>query len=114
MAELDRIIEAWIRQRDRDWMVEEFCRAGLAAAPSRNGSDIYADPHLRARGSIVPINHPELGDLELIRVPWKMGDHETRMTPAPQLGAHNTYVLGELLGLSEKEMADLRVKEIIM
>lgn len=113
-TELDQIIGAWIRQRDRDWMAEEFCRAGLAAAPSRNGMDIYADPHLRARGSIVPINHPELGELELIRVPWKMGDRETVMAPAPQLGADNTYVLGELLGLSEKGMADLRQKEIII
>jgi crotonobetainyl-CoA:carnitine CoA-transferase CaiB-like acyl-CoA transferase len=111
---LDQIIEAWTRQRDRDWMAGEFCRAGLAAAPSRNGSDLYADPHLRARGSIVPINHPELGELELIRVPWRIGDRETPMAAAPQLGAHNTYVLGELLGLSEKEMADLKQKEIIM
>ncbi|MFC1886457.1 CaiB/BaiF CoA transferase family protein [Thermodesulfobacteriota bacterium] len=111
--ELDRIIGGWIRARDRDWMVEEFCREGLMVAPSRNGSDIYADRHLRARGAIAQIEHPELGELEMIRVPWKINKRETPMKYAPLLGEHNRYVFGELLGLSEGEIADLNEKEII-
>jgi len=30
------------------------------------------------------------------------------------LGEHNQYVLGELLGLSDEEITNLRQKEIIM
>jgi len=112
-TELDKIIEAWTRDRDRDWIVEEFCRAGLIAAPSREGKDIYADTHLRERGAIVQIDHPELGELEMIRVPWKINDREVPMTHAPLLGQHNQYVFGELLGLSDEEIADLDQKEII-
>ncbi len=63
-VELNKIIEEWTRQRDRDWMVEELCRAGIAAAPSRDDKDLYADRHLRARNAFVKINHPELGELE--------------------------------------------------
>jgi benzylsuccinate CoA-transferase BbsF subunit len=113
-AELDSIIGQWIRLRDRDWMVKEFCKAGLAAAPSRDGKDLYADPHLRARGVFVTIDHPEIGPLELVGMPWKMSDSETVLNRAPLLGEHNDYVLRQLLGLSRKEIAKLRKQKVIM
>jgi benzylsuccinate CoA-transferase BbsF subunit len=113
-VELDRIIEGWTRQRDRDWMANEFCRAGIAAAPSRDWRDLYADPHLRARKAFVTVDHPELGKLELVGAPWKMSDYEMPARHAPLLGEHNDYVLRELLGLSNAEVAELRSKDIIM
>jgi len=113
-AELDQIIQNWTCQRDRDWMVEEFCKAGLAAAPSRDGRDLYADRHLKAREAFVKINHPELGELELVGPPWKIEGIEIQKRHAPLLGEHNQYVLGDLLGLSDEEIADLRKKEVIM
>lgn len=113
-AELDAIIEAWTKERDRDWVVKEFCAAGLAAAPSRNSSDIYADPHLRERGAFVKVDHPEIGELELVGPPWKMDCDKTTASHAPLLGEHNDYVLGELLGLGKAELAELRRKEIIL
>jgi crotonobetainyl-CoA:carnitine CoA-transferase CaiB-like acyl-CoA transferase len=33
--------------------------------------------------------------------------------PAPCLGQHNEYVLGEILGLSQEEIAQLEEKDII-
>jgi len=113
-AELNQITESWTRQRDRDWMVNEFCKAGLAAAPSREARDLYADPHLKARQAFVKINHPELGALELVGPPWKISDLELPAGHAPLLGEHNQYVLGELLGLGDQEIAELRKKEVIM
>ena len=113
-AELDRILGDWIRQRDRDWMVGEFVRAGLMAAPSREAGDIYADRHLRARGSIVGVEHPELGLLELIGPLWRMSACQTPRHHAPLLGQHNRYVLGEILGLSGEEIARLADEDIIL
>ena len=112
-SELDGIIEEWTRERDRDWMVDEFCRAGIAAAPSRDWQDLYADPHLQARNAFVTVEHPELGELELVGFPWKMSECEMPARCAPLLGEHNDYVLRELLGLSEVEVAELRKKDII-
>jgi len=112
--ELDKIIGEWTRQRDRDWMVNELCRAGVAAAPSRDGKDIYADRHLQERGFFAKIQHPELGELEMIRPPWKISDLTLPTGYAPLLGEHNIYVLQGILGLSDEEMADLRKKDIIM
>ncbi len=111
---LDGIIEGWTRERDRDWMVNEFNVAGLMAAPSRDYLDLYADPHLRAREAFININHPEIGKLELVGVPWKMTGYKPPARRAPLLGEHNDYVLGEILGLSKQQITELKQKDIIL
>lgn len=113
-AELDRIIESWTSQRDRDWMVNEFCRAGLAATPSRESQDVYPDPHFRERDIFLQVNHPELELLEIIDCPWKISELKNPNRHAPLLGEHNDYVLKELLDLSIEEIKGLQEKEIVM
>jgi crotonobetainyl-CoA:carnitine CoA-transferase CaiB-like acyl-CoA transferase len=95
-------------------MVGELCAAGIAAAPSRDGKDIYADRHLQARDFFAKIQHPELGELRLVRPPWKISDLTLPAGHAPLLGEHNKYVLQGILGLSDAQMDDLRKKDIIM
>ena len=112
--ELDGIIESWTSLRDRDWMVNEFCKAGLAAAPSREARDVYADPHFRKRNVFLQIEHPEIGQLEIIDSPWKISGLEKPNRHAPLLGEHNDYVLKDLLGLSDEEINQLQEKEIIL
>lgn len=113
-TELDAILEAWIRQRDRDWMANEFSKAGLAAAPSRDGRDIYADPHLRDRGSFIAVDHPELGELEFLNSPWRYSSLSMPTRHSPLLGEHNEEILGELLGYSQEEIAGFQEKAVIM
>ncbi len=113
-AELDRIIESWTSLRDRDWMVNEICAAGLAASPSREARDVYADPHFRKRNVFLPIEHPEIGHLEIVDTPWKISGLQKPGRHAPLLGEHNEYVLKELLGLSDREIKELQEKEIIL
>jgi len=113
-AELNQIIQDWTCQRDRDWIVNEFCGAGLAASPSREARDVYADPHFQQRNIFLQINHPELGWLEIIDTPWKISGLQNPNRHAPLLGEHNDYVLRELLGLSEEEVKELQKKEVIM
>ena len=97
--ELDRIIESWTSLRDRDWMVNEFCKAGLAASPSREARDVYADPHFRERNAFLQIEHPEIGLLEIIDTPWKISGLQKPNRHAPLLGEHNDYVLKEFAGV---------------
>ena len=110
---LDDTIEAWTGLRDRDWMVKELADAGLMAAPSRDWKDLYADPHLKARQAFVPVAHPEMGTIDIARVPWLISDCPTPTQCAPMLGQHNEDVFKELLGLGDDEIADLEEKDII-
>ena len=112
-AELDRIIGDWTRERDRDWLARELLGAGVAAAPSRDARDLYADSHLRARGSFATVEHPEWGDLELVGPPFRIEGRDLSPRRAPLLGEHTDAILGGLLGLSAEELDDYRRRGIV-
>lgn len=112
-AELDAIVGEWTRLRDRDLVVKEFAVAGLAAAPSRNPEELIRDPHLRERGAFVEVDHPEVGRRELVGVPWRMSEYEPPVRHAPLLGEHNDHVFRDLLGMSERDIAELRRQGVI-
>ena len=116
-AALDEIIERYTRERDRDYLAERFAAEGIPAAPSRDALDLYADRHLHARGAFVRVDHPELGPLDLIGPPWRLGSEtvaENRgCSSAPQLGQHNFEILAEL-GLSTEEIEELVSQDVIL
>ena len=112
-AELDRIIGDWTRERDRDWLARELLGAGVAAAPSRDARDLYADSHLRARGSFATVEHPEWGDLELVGPPFRIEGRDLSPRRAPLLGEHTDAILEGLLGLSAEELDDYRRRGIV-
>ena len=89
-------------------------QAGLAASPSREARDVYADSHFRQRNALLSIEHPEIGHLEIVDTPWKISGLQKPHRHAPLLGEHNDYVLKELLGLSDEEIKELQEKEVIM
>lgn len=112
-AELDRIIGAWTRERDRDWLARELLDAGVAAAPSRDARDLYADSHLRARGTFAAVEHPAWGELELVGPPFRIEGRDLTPRRAPLLGEHTEVILGSLLGLSKEELADYRRRGVV-
>ena len=112
-AELDDLIESWTRDRDRDWVVEQLSAVGVAAAPSREARDLWADPHLRASGAFTLLEHPELGALEMVAPPWRVDDQRPHLERAPLLGEHNDEILGGILGLSVAEIEELRSQDVI-
>jgi crotonobetainyl-CoA:carnitine CoA-transferase CaiB-like acyl-CoA transferase len=78
------------------------------------GGETIADPHLHARGFWDEVNHPESGPYQQVTTPWQLSKSPRRTTmPAPSLGQHNAYVLGDILGLSEREIAVLVQEGII-
>jgi len=112
-ADLDAIISEWTRLRDRDLMARQLGEAGVAAAPSRDARDLMRDPHLRARGVFVELDHPETGPRDFVGLPWQMSGCQPVLERAPLLGEHNDYVFGQLLGLDEAEIARLKESGII-
>jgi crotonobetainyl-CoA:carnitine CoA-transferase CaiB-like acyl-CoA transferase len=111
--EIDAIISEWTLLRDRDLMARQLGEAGVAAAPSRDAQDLMRDPHLRARGVFVELDHPETGPRDFVGLPWQMPDCEPALKRSPLLGEHNDYVFGQLLGLDEAEIARLKESGII-
>ena len=59
--ELDSVITRWTSERDRWEAAELLQRAGVAAMPTLTNKDLARDPHLRERGFLVELEHPEVG-----------------------------------------------------
>jgi crotonobetainyl-CoA:carnitine CoA-transferase CaiB-like acyl-CoA transferase len=113
-AALDAVLAAWIRRRDRDTVVSALEAAGVAVAPVRDGRDLYADRHLRERGAFVKVDHPELGELELVRAPFLLDGQPARAEAAPLLGEHDDAILGGVLGYTPDDISSLRAADVVL
>jgi len=112
--ELDRLIEAWTLQHDHYEVMELLQQADIPAGPVLDAKELVEEPHLNERGVFETVTHPEAGTHPYIGMyaQFSKTPGSIRM-PAPCLGEHNQYVLGELLGMSQDEIAQLEEKGII-
>jgi crotonobetainyl-CoA:carnitine CoA-transferase CaiB-like acyl-CoA transferase len=87
---------------------------GGAAGVVQDASDLANDPQLRARDFFIELDHPEFGRTISDTTPIKLSDTPARYgRAAPMKSQDNEYVYGELLGMSEGELAKLRQQGII-
>ncbi len=94
--------------------MEALQGAGVPAGPSLHVGERYFHPHFAAREFHVDIDHPATGTDIVGGVPWRFSDTPGGVrTPAPLFGQHNEYVFGEILGLDEDEIRDLRDQSVI-
>jgi crotonobetainyl-CoA:carnitine CoA-transferase CaiB-like acyl-CoA transferase len=107
-ASVDQAVAAWTREHDAAVAAELLQEAGVSAMPVMNGLDLRVDPHLTARGTLVTLVHPEMGEerhsgnpLRFSRTPVKTA------CPAPRLGEHTADVLTRWLGMTAEKVADL-------
>jgi crotonobetainyl-CoA:carnitine CoA-transferase CaiB-like acyl-CoA transferase len=111
---LDGILSAWTRERDHYQAMRILQHHGVPAGPVVTAGEVIAEPHLQARGFWDTVEHPEVGTYRQVSTPWRLSKSPRSATsPAPSLGEHNGYVLGELLGLSVQEIAMLEAKGVI-
>ena len=107
-TELDKLIGAWTRERDQ-WDVTELLQAAAVPAfPSLSVRSLEENPHLTDRGLIERLDHPVVGQMSHVGIPWLLTDGTNGVrTPAPTLGQHTHEVLTDLLGLNPAEVAEL-------
>lgn len=113
--EIDARLSEWTKQLGHYEAMERLQAEGVAAGAVLKGSEVVVDPHLAARGWWDRIDSPDVGrEYAYVGAPWVFGaSPRPPGHPAPPLGAHNEYVLGELLGLSAGDLAELEAKGII-
>ncbi len=105
---IDGLVAKWTRRRTKERAAKALQAAGVPASPVLTVPEVFADPHLRARGFYESVSHSVAGTWEMEGPHWRMSESPGHIRlPAPAFGEHNRYVLGELLGLSEEEIAAL-------
>ena len=86
----------------------------MAAIPTFGNKDIATDPHLRERGFLVDLDHPDVGVRTYAGVPWTMSVTPCKLHRAsPCLGQDTDAVLSRLLGYTSEQLAELRRAEIV-
>ena len=91
-------------------ILADLQEAGIPSCKIYSAADIVEDEQYKARDAVRRVPDPEHGQdiLHSAPVPRFMGGNpESIAWPGPAIGAHNSYVLKELLGISEADYARL-------
>jgi benzylsuccinate CoA-transferase BbsF subunit len=131
--ELDRLITDWTQEHTAEEVMSLLQKNGVAAGIVQDAADLAKDPQLKARGffvekqyNVIPAQagiqrgkgagwiQPFSNVLLIDAVPVKMSESKTEYKrAAPSAGQDNAYVYGKLLGISRREMAELKEKRVI-
>jgi len=99
-AENSDVLTMYINEWTRNWTVGDLFRAGqenrICFAPVSAMADLADDPHLRARGFFVAVEHPKAGTLTHLGAPYKFAEDWWKIRrPAPLLGQHTAEALAD-------------------
>ncbi|TCD19545.1 CoA transferase [Pseudomonas sp. IC_126] len=96
-----------------DW-VAELERAGVPCGPINDVAQVFADPHVQARGLRLEIPHPLAGSVPQVASPIRLSESPVDYRKAPPLlGEHSEALLQRLLGLAPEQVASLRRDGVI-
>jgi crotonobetainyl-CoA:carnitine CoA-transferase CaiB-like acyl-CoA transferase len=114
-VELDRLIESWTAARTPHEVMLRLQSAGVPAGVVATGADLSNDVHLRERGYLVTIDHPDTGPLVHPGMTVRLSATPGQVRrPAPRLGAHNEEIFCGELGLSARECRELVEQGVIV
>jgi crotonobetainyl-CoA:carnitine CoA-transferase CaiB-like acyl-CoA transferase len=106
-AEVDGAIASWTATLPAAEVMRRLAAADVPVGPLYSAKDIVEDPHYAAREMLEEV---EVGGrpLKIPAIVPKLTDTPGRTDwPGPRVGAHNTEVLGGLLGLGNDELGRL-------
>ncbi|ODQ92519.1 acyl-CoA transferase [Mycolicibacterium flavescens] len=98
LESLDAELGASTREHDAADLAHRLRVAGVAAAKSATATDVIGDQMLWERGAYRFVSDRVEGRRPVLGPPWQMTRAAEIHSGAPDLGEHNDYVLGELLG----------------
>ena len=88
--------------------------SGVPFGALNNIAQVVEHPQVKARGSLVDIDHPRIGRIKIVGPVAKLSETPaTIRTASPSLGEHTAEVLRDFLGLSAEAIAALRADGVI-
>jgi len=113
-ALIDIIQQVLLTRSYEDWE-RTFLAAGIPVGAINDLGQVIEHPQVKARGSIVEMDHPRAGRVGMAGVPVRLGTTPGSIrTPSPALGEHTAQTLGELLGMGSEEVAALARAGVVM
>jgi crotonobetainyl-CoA:carnitine CoA-transferase CaiB-like acyl-CoA transferase len=112
--ELVPVLEEIFRTRPGEEWLQLLAEAEVPCGPINTLDRLFVDPQVAARNMVVEMDHPTVGRLRSIGNPVKTPPMpEGPLEPPPLHGQHTDQVLGEILGYSAEQIAQLRGDGIV-
>ena len=113
-AFVDPIIDAWLATQTRAEAVDKLNAIGVPTGPVHTAEDVFECPQVEARGMLMTVDDPEVGEYRFARTPPHLSAAtELPATPAPRLGEHTRSVLESTLGYTVAEVDDLVAEGVV-
>ncbi len=114
IVEYRRQCTEWMAARTLDEVDQAFQKYGAPGVRVMSGEDLMNDPHLLARDMVITVEDEELGPVRMQGIVPKLSATPGHVDHAGQkIGASNERVLGGLLGMNSRQIADLKAKGVI-
>jgi crotonobetainyl-CoA:carnitine CoA-transferase CaiB-like acyl-CoA transferase len=112
--EINGIVAAWTSSFTAEEVTKRCVEHDVPVGTAYSAADIFADPHMQARGDLVPIEDPVIGAVRQ-QAPFPRLTKHPGAVPAgaPRLGEHNKEVWCGLVGLGEDELEDLSARGVV-
>jgi len=112
--EINGVVAAWVRERTSREIQDVLERHEVPFGVAYSVADIFADPHVAARGDIETVIDAVIGNVRMQGVyPRFSATPGAIQRGAPRLGEHNEEVYEGLLGLGAEELEHLRHDGVI-
>jgi crotonobetainyl-CoA:carnitine CoA-transferase CaiB-like acyl-CoA transferase len=110
---IDEHIARWTSALEKHEVMRACQASGIPAGAVLNVGQLMKDSHLGSRGFFEQVQHPVEGSQMLPGVHFKLSKTPAHLrTHAPLFGQHTDFVLRELLGKSDAEIASLRAEGV--
>jgi succinate--hydroxymethylglutarate CoA-transferase len=87
---------------------------GVPCGKINTVAEALEDPHASARRMVETVEHPTIGTLRMLGIPFKFSDTTCAVRrPPPLLGQHSDEILTQELGYGAQEIAALREQKVI-
>jgi crotonobetainyl-CoA:carnitine CoA-transferase CaiB-like acyl-CoA transferase len=113
-VEIDGLVAEWIKARPLEVAMKVFHVEGVAASAVYDAQQLLADEHLRARGTWVMVDDPDLGPMTVQSPVARLSETPAHIAHLGRsLGADTDTVYRDLLGLDAARLSALRAAGII-
>ena len=106
--EVDEMIAAWSRQRDKHEAMRVLGAAGVPAGAVLDTMELLNDANFEQRGIVQVMQHPAAGPFKMPTWPVRLNGSTPAVAPAPLLGEHTEEVLEKWLGMGSDAIGELR------
>ena len=118
LPKLNQIFAGWARTRTAEELQQILGEMSIPNGVVKEVPELLEDPHLVGRNMVVDIDHPKLGKVKTFNLPIKffggeMGIRKDENPLDPELGQDTGELLGQILGLGEEEIDQLRKQKVI-